>query len=74
MKRNTLNFWIDLISFLVMLCLIWTGFLIHYVLQRGTGGEHGGQGLALWGLGRHDYGDIHYYLAPAMMGLMVTAL
>lgn len=71
MKRNTLNFWIDLISFLVMFGLIWTGLLIHYVLPPGTGGRHGGQGLSLWGLGRHDYGDIHFYLALTLIGLMV---
>ena len=71
MKRNTLNFWIDLISFLVMFGLTWTGLLIHYVLPPGTGGRHGEQSLALWGLGRHDYGDIHFYLALTLMGLMV---
>ena len=71
MKRNTLNFWIDLISLLVMLGLIWTGLLIHYVLPPGTGGRHGGQGVTLWGLGRHDYGDIHLYMALTMIGLMV---
>ena len=71
MKRTTLNFWIDLISLLVMLGLIWTGLLIHYVLPPGTGGRHGGQEATLWGLGRHDYGDIHFYMALAMIGLMV---
>jgi hypothetical protein len=71
MKRNTLNFWIDLISLLVMLGLMWTGLLIHYVLPPGTGGRGGGLGLTLWGLGRHDYGSIHFYLALTLIGLMV---
>ena len=71
MKRNTLNFWVDFISFLVMSGLIWTGLLIHYVLPPGTGGQHSGRKLTLLGLGRHDYGDIHFYMALAMIGLMV---
>jgi len=32
MKRNTLNFYVDLASFLVMFALLVTGLLIHYVL------------------------------------------
>ena len=71
MKRNTLNFWIDFIGFLVMSGLIWTGLLIHYVLPPGTGGQHSGRELTLWGLGRHDYGDIHFYMALVLIGLMV---
>ena len=71
MKRNTLNFWIDLISLFVMLGLAWTGLLIHYVLPPGSGGRGGGHGMTLWGLGRHDYGSIHFYLALALIALMV---
>jgi hypothetical protein len=72
MKRNTLNFWIDLISLFVMLGLMWTGLLIHYVLPPGTGGRGGGHGLTLWGLNRHDYGSIHFYIALTLIGLMVV--
>jgi hypothetical protein len=71
MKRNTLNFLVDLISLLLMLGLAWTGLLIHYVLPPGSGGRGGGHGMTLWGLGRHDYGSIHFYLALALIGLMV---
>ncbi len=71
MRRNTLNFWLDLFSFLVMLGLIWTGLLVHFVLPPGTGARGGGHGLRLWGLGRHGYGDIHFYLAIVLMGLMI---
>ncbi|UCG58321.1 MAG: DUF4405 domain-containing protein [Phycisphaerales bacterium] len=72
MKRNTLNFWIDLISLLVMLGLAWTGLLIHYVLPPGTGGRHAGSARTVWGLGRHDWGTIHFYLAVSLIGLMVV--
>jgi hypothetical protein len=71
MKRNTLNFWIDVVSLFVMVALIWTGLLIHYVLPPGTGGRHGEPGLTVFGMGRHDYGDIHFYLALVLIGLML---
>lgn len=70
MRRNTLNFWIDFVSLVVMLGLAWTGLLIHYVLPPGTGGRHGGYAQMLWGLGRHDWGSIHFYLALVLIGLM----
>ena len=65
-KRNTLNFWIDILTFLVFLLKIWTGLLIHYVLPAGQGR---GKSLLLWGLNRHDYGVIHFYLAALVMGV-----
>ena len=68
MKRNSWNFLIDGLSLLVLLGLVWTGFLLHYVLPPGV---RGGQGLRLWGWLRHDFGDIHYYLGWTMIALMV---
>jgi len=70
MQRNTINFMIDVITLLVMLGMVATGLVIRFVLPPGTGGRHGGTGLALWGLGRHDWGDIHYWLAVTL-GLLV---
>lgn len=74
MKRNSVNFWIDVISFLPMLGLTWTGLLMRYVLPPGTGGRHRDQALTVWGLGRHDYGTVHFYLAIAMVCLIVIHL
>jgi len=67
MKRNTLNFWVDFASFLVFFGLFVTGLLIHYVLPPcetcdGSGCKDS-QALTLWGLGRHVYGKVHFYLA-----------
>lgn len=72
MKRNTFNFWIDLISLLVMFGLTITGLFIHFILPPGSGGRGGGAGLTLWGLGRHDYGDFHFYLAITLILLMLV--
>lgn len=58
MKRANLNFWIDLISLLLILGLLITGGVIYWVLPPGTGHTH-----QLFGFGRHDIGKIHFYLA-----------
>ena len=97
MKQNTLNFWVDLASLIVLLALVFTGFLIHYVLppcDSCTGADCSIKSLpscgsctssacsiegkpaikaepTLWGLGRHDYGNIHFKLALAVISLML---
>jgi hypothetical protein len=71
MKRNTGNFLIDILTFLVFFAKVWTGLLIHYVLPPGGGRGHA---LTLWGMNRHDYGKIHFYLALAMVALIIVHL
>ena len=48
MKRSSLNFIIDLIGFISLVCLACTGVIIKYVLPPGSGGRgrllHGGRG------------------------------
>ena len=68
MKRNTINFWIDLLTFIVLFAKIWTGLLVHYVLPPGQGRGHS---FELWGLNRHEYGVVHFYLAIAMVALVI---
>ncbi len=65
MKRDTLNFLVDLVSLLVGLAIIATGFLMWFVLPAGS------RNATVWGLGRHDYGDWHAYLSFTFIGLMV---
>ena len=60
MKKNTWNFWIDLLTLLVFVGEAWTGLLMRYILPPGQGR---GRSWSLWGLNRHDFGDIHFYLA-----------
>ena len=71
MKRNTINFLIDLFTFIVLFGKIWTGLLLHYVLPPGQGR---GYSFELWGLNRHQYGTIHFYLAIAMIVLIIIHL
>ena len=76
MRRVTLNFIVDLIAFVNLLLLAATGAVMKWVLPPGSGGGHGygfrggrgpgpgvGQVRQLFGLGRHDWGDIHFILA-----------
>jgi len=80
MKRSTLNFIVDLVSFLNLIGLAFTGIIIKFVLPPGTGGRgrqlHEGAGRehikALWSMGRHEWGDIHFYLAVLFVVLMAV--
>jgi hypothetical protein len=80
MKRITLNFIVDLISFIDLVCLAFTGFIIKFILPPGTGGLgreiSGGRGREevkyFWSMTRHEWGDIHFYLAVGFVALMVV--
>ena len=85
MSRSTLNFILDLVSFLNLSGLIFTGFIMKYILPPGSGGVYGrgfrgGRGSEtapveqireFLSLGRHDWGDVHFYLAVVFVVLMV---
>ena len=80
-NRPKVNLTIDVLAFICSVLLITTGFLLEYVLPPGSGrlGTEGfgtGPGglrrpiLLLWGLTRHEWGNIHFYLALALMGTL----
>ena len=79
MKRNSINFFIDLIALIALLGLLFTSIIIRYILPPGTGGLgrhlHGGFGReavkTLWSMTRHQWGDIHFYFATAFIILML---
>jgi len=85
MLRSTVNFILDSVSFLNLLGLIFTGFIIKYILPPGSGrgygrGFRGGRGgeaapveqiRQFLSLGRHDWGDVHFYLAVVFVVLMI---
>ncbi|MEN6338391.1 MAG: DUF4405 domain-containing protein [Phycisphaerales bacterium] len=83
MKRTTLNFGVDLACFIDLLLLAATGIILRWVLPPGSGGGHGygfrgGRGptevTTLLGLGRHDWGDVHFVLAVLFILLILTHL
>jgi hypothetical protein len=69
MTRTITNLWLDLVALALMVGLLLTGGIIHFVLPPGTGRSH-----LLFGLGRHDYGTIHFWGAVVSLGLLVLHL
>ncbi|MBN1505533.1 MAG: DUF4405 domain-containing protein [Sedimentisphaerales bacterium] len=83
MKRTTLDFIIDSIGFVNLLALAATGAIMRWVLPPGSGGGQGhgyrggrgaGEVRQLLGLGRHDWGDIHFVLAMIFVLLILVHL
>lgn len=67
MKRVTLNFAIDTLTFLVMLAMVATGLLIRFVLPPGSGERR-----SLWAGTRHEWGDVHFWLAVTLGALLLV--
>jgi len=71
MRTTTLNFIVDLAAWVAMILLAATGLVVRYVLPAGSGGRGGGSESLLWGLGRHDWGALHFWLSIALGVLIV---
>lgn len=68
-RIQTINFVTDVVTFLVVLAMAATGLLLKFVLPPGS---QGGQGMQLWGLTRHEWGDVHFWLSVSMGALFVV--
>ena len=69
MKNSSQNFIIDSLGFICFILLVSTGVVMYYLLPAGSG-----HSLAIWGLGRHDWGAIHFWVAVAFLGVMAFHL
>jgi hypothetical protein len=69
MRRANLNFVIDAVAIVAFGLLISTGFLVHYVLPAGSG-----HFSILWGMDRHEWGQLHFWIAIVLMASMVLHL
>lgn len=69
MRRPTQNFSVDTIAFTLFLLLTSTGLLMHFILPPGSG-----QHTVIWGLSRHQWGDIHFWIAMALVGTIILHL
>jgi len=83
MKRAQLNFVIDAAAFAAFLFLLSTGLLLRYQLPPGSGGLHAagsGRGASerlvtlLWGWTRHEWGQIHYWIAGVLIAILAFHL
>lgn len=68
MKRPVQNLVVDSIAFVLFVVLVATGLLMYVNLPPGS------HGWAIWGLGRHDWGAIHFWVAVGMLAVMAVHL
>lgn len=69
MRRPTLNLLIDAAAFAGFVFLVSTGVLMRYVLPPGSGRR-----TVVWGLDRHDWGALHFWIAAAFLGVLALHL
>lgn len=69
MRRPTQQFVTDIFVAVAFVLLIATGVLMKYVLPPGSG-----RGATVLTLDRHGWGDIHFWIAITMVGLIVVHL
>lgn len=65
MQRRFLKFAIDVVLFLCAMGLLLTGLLLAYILPPGSGRWQ------VWGITRHEWGDVHFWIAMVMLGAAV---
>ena len=63
MKRSYLNWTVDAVLGLGALGLVMTGLLLVVVLPAHS------RSAAVWGWTRHDWGDVHFWLAMSLLGV-----
>jgi hypothetical protein len=74
MTKGQLNFIIDAVMFLVLAAIVGLGLLMEYIMPPGRRlwEIYGSNPYITWlGWDRHDWGDIHFYLALAFLALLV---
>lgn len=83
MSRTALNAIVDAIAYTGLVVLATTGLMLRWQMPPGSGGLHGmgaGAGAGnrpvtvVWGLSRHEWGSIHYWIALALMGVLAVHL
>ncbi len=76
MRKDSINTAVNAVSFVVFSILLSTGMVLAFRLPPGSGhGRRGGNGAAeIFGLGRHDWGDVHRNLAIFFVLLVAAHL
>lgn len=70
-RKNTLMRVINYLLYVNGCFLLGTGLLLTYRLPPGS---QGGKGLGLWGLDRHEWGDLHFYAGLGIVALTLAHL
>jgi hypothetical protein len=69
MKRAHTFFLVDAVAFVLFALLTSTGVLVRYVLPPGSG-----RWSTLWGMDRHEWGSVHFWMAVALLGTLALHL
>jgi hypothetical protein len=69
MKRTTINLIIDSVGYVGFVFLTTTGILVRYVLPPGSGKR-----ATLWSMNRHEWGDLHFWIAIAFFCVLALHL
>ena len=62
MRKTNVNFVVDAAAFVAFVLLTASGVLLRYVLPPGSG-----RFSTLWGMDRHDWGRIHFWIAVFLL-------
>jgi hypothetical protein len=69
MKRSNLNFIVDVIAFIGFVVLTTTGVLMRYILPPGSGHYS-----TIWGLDRHEWGGLHFWISVVFFSILALHL
>jgi hypothetical protein len=69
MKRTTVNLAIDLLAAALFLGMIATGYMLFFTLPPGTN-----KSLSLWGLSRHQWGQVHFCISLGLLAVLFLHL
>ncbi|MBD3617920.1 MAG: DUF4405 domain-containing protein [Gammaproteobacteria bacterium] len=65
MKKPRINFLVDIAAFAAFVFMAATGVLLVYTLPPGSG-----RWATVWGLSRHQWGDVHLWLAVIFLAIV----
>lgn len=68
-NRAAVNVIIDLIATVLFLGMLATGYLLRFPLPPGSNKSH-----VLWGMSRHEWGDVHFWISIGLMLVLVVHL
>lgn len=83
--KLVLLYWVDVLIGVLFAGLVFTGSILRWVLPPGSGGGGGGHGWrggrgpasiqTFWDMTRHEWGDIHFWIAAALVaGILIHLL
>jgi uncharacterized membrane protein len=68
-NRSLANVLIDLAAAMLFVAMVATGYILRFPLPPGTN-----RTLTMWGLTRHRWGDIHYWISFALLAFVAIHL